>query len=87
MAHERSALAGAEGLGKLCEQVVQMPSTVTPASLTLVLGLQRLFLGISWLRRNDSRPGLQMALQDAGSNGQWAAEALSHAPGGPAGLR
>lgn len=64
MAHERSALAGAEGPGKPCEQVAQMPSTVALASLTLFLGPPRLFLGINWLRRNEFRPGLQMALQD-----------------------
>lgn len=64
VACESSALAGAEGPGKLREQVAQMPSTVTLASLTLSLGPQRLFLGISWLRRNGFRPALQMARQD-----------------------
>lgn len=45
--------AGRAGTGKPCEQVAQTPSLVT----------QRLFLVISWLRRSEFRPDLQMALQ------------------------
>lgn len=41
-----------------------MPSMVALASLTLFLGPPRLLLGINWLRRNEFKPGLQMALQD-----------------------
>lgn len=64
-AHERSALAGAEGPGKLREQVAQIDAFHGDSCFTdAVPRTSKVVPWIRWLRRSEFRPALQMALQD-----------------------